>query len=215
MSAKITLQNASLAALLPQAGLAGQVTTELDFERMGETVAALVTSLSGGGQMQLRNAALPRLDGQALRAVTSAFDAERDPPDLARVRDALGKALDRAGTQRCGDRSAGDFLGRAGPHRTDRPAHARRGPERNDRIRPAQRAARCPGHDGRESSPEGWSGPVPQATVMWRTGRNGIERDIDVALLTNVLTTRAVRASWSGSKRPRSICVNAASSCAG
>ena len=133
VSAKITLQNASLAALLPQAGLAGQVTTELEFERIGR---------DGGGT---RDVAVRRWPDATSKRGTApprwAGAARRDERFRCRTRPAGSRAgAGRTGqgprpgrTQRRGDRGARDFLGRAGPHRTDRPAHARRGPERNDR----------------------------------------------------------------------------------
>jgi hypothetical protein len=43
-----------------------------------------------------------------------------------------------------------------------------------------------------EQAPADWTGPIPQAGVSWKSVSGAVERSVDTATLTNVLTTRAV-----------------------
>ena len=114
-----------------------------------------------------------------------------DPPDLARVRDTLATALDkgplRADAAEAPVTVSGGIL-RLGPvtWRADPLTVAGSASVDLRTLRLDARALLA------AAAPPGWVGPAPQATVTWKTGRTGIERDIDVATLTNVLTTRAV-----------------------
>ncbi|MHB2167543.1 AsmA family protein [Alsobacter sp. R-9] len=192
LSFKMAGRDLDASVLLPRAGIAGRADAELDGSGSSETVAGLVGGLSGGGVLRLRGGGLARFDPKALPAITAAFDAERDPPDLGRVRDALGAALDRgalaAGALEAPVTLSGGVL-RAGPMGTKAEGIEIGGSVSFD-LRNGRTEARA---TLVAEPPPGWSGPAPQAAITWRPGRSGaLERDIDVAALTNVLTTRAV-----------------------
>ncbi len=191
-SMKLVGQGLDVPLVLPNAGIGGRADIELDGASSSETVAGLVGTLSGGGLIRMRGATLARLDTRALSGVTAAFDAERDPPDLARVRASLAAAFDRAALQVAAPEApltlSGGIL-RAGPM-TARMGDVELSGSAAVDLRNGRLDARAVVV---AEPPPGWSGPAPQATVLWRTNRSGvIERDVDVASLTNVLTTRAV-----------------------
>jgi hypothetical protein len=189
---KVSIKDVPLAALAPASGLSGTLAGEIDGAASGETVSALVSSFSGGGQLHVRGLVLPRLAPRALPAVTNALDQEKDPPDARRVRDAITVALDRAPLE------AGTV---------DIPVTLSAG---NARMGPLSLTADAVGFQGtlaldlrtgrvegraalQAAAPADWTGPPPQVSVSWRTGRGGVvERELDTATLTNMLTTRAV-----------------------
>ena len=100
-----------------------------------------------------------------LRRSPPQFDAERDPPDLERVRDTLAAALDKARPARSRAlEAAAHHLERTGAHRPDRHPDAWRWTSsgsigvdlRNGRIDARASLVANP-------PPDGWSGPLPQA----------------------------------------------------
>ncbi len=137
VSLKIAGQGLDVGQVLPQAGLTGRADVELDGASSSETVAGLVGGLSGGGLMRLRGATLARLDVRGLAAVTSTFDAERDPPDLARVRASLAAAFDRGALPGGRHRRAADAGERRAARRSDDSPRGRCGGERQRFLRPA------------------------------------------------------------------------------
>lgn len=192
LSVRLGLKGVPLPVLAPQSGLAGLAEADLDLTTAGEGPAALVSSLSGGGQLRLRDVALPRLAPDALGTVTARFDAQKDPPDLKAARDALSSALDKGPmpvgaldaplTVSSGQARFGPLTGRVGAL---------------DVAGSANLDLRTMALDARAAlvvnpPPAGWSGPFPQANVTWRSGRGGVQREVDVSGLTNLLTTRAV-----------------------
>ncbi|GGH27346.1 hypothetical protein GCM10007036_35790 [Alsobacter metallidurans] len=190
-SGKISLAGVSLPALLPDAGMAGALDGEIDGAAAGETPSALVAALSGGGRTRIRSLIIPRFDPAALPAVAASLDAQSEVGDVQKVAAALRTALDRAGLQ---------------VPQLDLPVTlsngvARLGPASIQGATSAQGSAmldlRTARFDGRAAlsaePPPGWSGPAPQAGLSWRKNRTGpAERELDVSLLTNTLTTHAV-----------------------
>ncbi|WP_406854291.1 AsmA-like C-terminal region-containing protein [Alsobacter sp. KACC 23698] len=191
LGGKLTLTGVSLPALFPDAQMAGTVDAEFDGAAAGETASALASSLAGGGRLQIRSMVIPKLDPQALPATAQALDAESSYPDVQRVGGALKAALERSGL----------IVPTLDAPVTITGGVVRAGPVMVEGQTSLQGAAtfdlKTGRFDGRANmtaqAPAGWLGPAPQAGVVWRKTRTGpAEREFDVSLLTNTLTTHAV-----------------------
>ncbi|MFZ4533827.1 MAG: AsmA-like C-terminal region-containing protein, partial [Alsobacter sp.] len=192
LSGRISLAGVPLARLAPASGLTGTADGEVDAAAAGETVSALVAGLAGGGQLRLRGLGLPRLAPDALARTAAQLDALTSPPDQRQVRDTLAGHLDRgqlaAGALDLPATLSAGVL-RLGPAQIGTGSSATQGSLSLD-----LRLGRIDGRAQLQAeAPAGWAGPLPQALATWKTGRGGVvERDLDVAMLTNLLTTRVV-----------------------
>ncbi|MFM8700074.1 MAG: AsmA family protein [Hyphomicrobiales bacterium] len=189
---KIGMKGVPVRALLPNAGLDGKLDLDVDLGGSGESMAGFAASLAGGGAVKLYNARVEAFDLGALPRLTAVLDAERDPPDLRRVDEMFAKELARAAlstpeiatpvTLSAGTARLGPLAVKVKPNGVE-------GSLSYD--------FKVGKFDGRvlmttEQAPADWTGPIPQAGVSWKSAGGAVERSVDTATLTNVLTTRAV-----------------------
>jgi hypothetical protein len=192
-SSRTQWNGVDIATLWPQSGMSGKATMALDLGASGESVAAMIVSLSGGGRLRVDNGSMTRLDARRVMPVIASADQGRDAPDQRMLREAVLKALD------------------SGPLSVDAFETTLAVANGAVRIGPAAMiAAFAQGQalalydlktmrlDARLTmqmagvGASDWAAP-PQWVVQWRSLPNGtIARDIDVATLTNLLTTRYV-----------------------
>lgn len=192
-SSRTQWNGVDIATLWPQSGISGKATMTLDLGASGESVAAMIVSLSGGGRLRVDNGSMTRLDARRVMPVIASADQGRDAPDQRMLREAVLKALD------------------SGPLSVDSFETTLAVANGAVRIGPAaMTAAFAQGQalalydlktmrtDARLTmqmagvSASDWAAP-PQWVVQWRSLPNGaIARDVDVATLTNLLTTRYV-----------------------
>jgi AsmA family/AsmA-like C-terminal region len=191
--AKMKGTDLSLASLIPGTGLSGKADVEFDGGGSGESVAALVSSLSGGGTIHSHDLSAPGLDPSAVGKATLAFDSKPDAPDLKRVNDMIATDL-TARPLMLKEASApltlSGGIARIGPvefHAMDTVVQSS--------LLFDLRALRL---DGRASlfsdvAPKDWTGPPPQAQLTLRGVIGGsLFRDVDAGNLANLLATRAV-----------------------
>ena len=120
------------------------------------------------------------------------LDAERDPPDLRRVDDMFAKELAKAALSTpeiATPVTLSSGTARLGPLAVKVKPNGVEGSLSYD--------FKVGKFDGRvlmttEQAPADWTGPIPQAGVSWKSVSGAVERSVDTATLTNVLTTRAV-----------------------
>ncbi len=172
----------------------GIVDLELDGGSSGESPAGLVAALSGAGRLVIRDLVLPGLDPAApLRAATEAEAAGLT--DARRIREIAQRAIDRGPFRALapaeipvavsgGVVKFGAFAPAAGEASLQGAAAYELGTGRFD-LR-AVLAAKAP--------PPGWAPPAPEIEVRLHAERGeDLRREADVAVLANLLTTRAVQ----------------------
>lgn len=189
---KIGMKGVPVKALLPNAGLDGKLDLDVDLGGSGESMAGFAASLAGGGAVKLNNARVEAFDLGALPRLTAVLDAERDPPDLRRVNEMFATELAKAPFEKVevtAPVTLSSGTARLGPLAVKT--------ERNGFEGSLSYDFKVGKFEGRvlmttEQAPADWTGPIPQAGVSWKSVSGAVERSVDTATLTNVLTTRAV-----------------------
>lgn len=180
---------------IPLSSLAGGALTGTlsgDFEvgTAGESPAQLMANLAGGATVSVANTSLPGLDPSALaRMVSQALAAETLRPDLPAVTAALAAELDKGAwpvPQIAGPASLAGGILRFGP--LTLPAQ----PGTAEGSLSGTLDLRSLAIDLRATvvtatSPKGWSGPPPQATVIWSGPLDAPARSLDAGGLANGL----------------------------
>jgi hypothetical protein len=191
---RLGLKDVALQRMLPASPVLAYVSGDFDAAGSGESMAALLSTVSGGGTMRLAALTLPRMAVGAVADVTRRLDGEQDAPDLPRVRDAVTAGLDPAPlVVRSLDAplTVSSGVARLGPLSFKAGAADVNGLASLD-LRSGRFDARAGivTHD----TPDAWSGPLPEANLTWKSPRLGapVVRDVDVSGLTNVLTTHIV-----------------------
>lgn len=170
------------------------VDLDLDGGSSGESPAGLVAALSGAGRLVLRDAVLPGLDPAApVRAATDAETAGLT--DAPRIREIAQRAIERGPFRAVapveipvaasgGVMKFGGFAAMASEASLTGAAAHDLGTGRFE-LRAAL-AAKAP--------PPGWPAPAPEIDVRLHAQRGeDLRREADVAVLANLLTTRAVQ----------------------
>ena len=190
-SSRTQWNGVDLAALLPQSGLTGRATMTLDLGASGESVAAMIVSLSGGGRARVEGGGMARLDARRVLPLIASADQGRDAPNPNALRDLVSTALDGGALSVDPfDTTLGVSNGvmRIGPATTQGAFSQGQALAIYD-LKTSRLDARVT-LQGTGSSD--WTAP-PQWSVQWRSLPNGaIARDIDVSTLANLLTTRYV-----------------------
>ena len=93
--------------LVERAGLSGRIDAGLDFVGAGDTAAALIGGLAGGGQLKIDAAKIPRLDPQALaRLLPKLEQAQGAPPEPKKLESLLSGELDKGALSLVGEGGA-------------------------------------------------------------------------------------------------------------
>lgn len=193
LSSRSQWTDIDLAALLPGQGIRGKAQLALDLGASGESLAGMIVSLSGGGRVRIENGALPQLDARRVLPVIAAADRGRDAPDQRQVRDLVLKALDQ------GSLNVDPFetvLGVSNGVIRMGPASIQAAfTQGQASLLYDLKTARLDARLSLQATGQGlndWT-VQPQWSVQWRSLPNGaVTREIDVATLTNLLTTRFV-----------------------
>lgn len=190
-SSRTQWNGVDLASLWPQSGLAGRATMTLDLGSSGESVAAMVVALSGGGRLRIEDGGMARLDARRVFPVIAASDQGRDAPNPVALRDVVTRALDGGalGVDAFDTTLAvANGVVRIGPATVQGAFSQGQALALYD-LKSLKLDARVT-LQGTGSSD--WAA-APQWSVQWRTLPNGtITREVDVATLANLLTTRYV-----------------------
>lgn len=180
-----------VATLLPQSGLTGRATMTLDLGASGESVAAMIVALSGGGRLRIEDGSVAKLDARRVLPVVAAADQGRDAPESRALRDLIVKALESGplGTDAFDTTIAvANGVVRVGPATVTSAFTQGQALALYD-LKTMKLDARLTMQATGNSD---WAAP-PQWSVQWRTLPNGtIARDVDVSTLANLLTTRFV-----------------------
>lgn len=192
-SSRTQWSGVDVATLLPQSGMSGKASMTLDLGGSGESVAAMIVSLSGGGRLRIENGTMARLDARRVMPVIVSADQGRDAPDQRVLRDAVLKALDGGALSVDGFETTlavANGAVRVGPA-TLTGAFAQGQALALYDLKTMKLDARLT-LQAAGAGINDWAAP-PQWAAQWRTLPNGtIARDIDVATLTHLLTTRYV-----------------------
>ena len=193
LSARTQWNGVDLATLLPASGLSGKAQMTLDLGASGESIAAMVNTLSGGGRLRIEDGAVARLDARRVMPVIAQADQGRDAIDPRQLRDLVLKAIDS------GPLTMDPFETTLGVSN----GVVRMGPaliqaafvQGQASVLYDLKTSRVDGRLTLQAAGQGlsdWATP-PQWSVQWRSLPNGaVTRDLDVATLSNVLTTRFV-----------------------
>ena len=183
--------NVDLATLLPQSGLTGRATMTLDLGSSGESVAGMIVALSGGGRVRVENGGMARLDARRVLPVIASADQGRDAPNANALRDLVTKALDGGALNvDAFDTTIAVANGvmRIGPASIQGAFSQGQALALYD-LKSQKLDARV---TLQGTGSNDWAA-APQWSVQWRSLPNGaVTRDVDVATLTNLLTTRYV-----------------------
>ena len=176
--------------------VSGQASGSLDFAATGQSEAALAASLAGSGNVRLAGLTVEKSDPGALARIVTQTDQGTVAVDEPEVRSALGRELDHSAL-RLGD-STYDATLAAGVLRLaskdgaggSEPAAASADFTASLDLRRATIEARVVLTS--KTEPRDWSGPPPQAAVVWRGPVGAATRDLDGAGFFNALAARAV-----------------------
>ena len=189
----VGLSGVPVAALLPGSGISGAVDLTLDGGGSGGSLAAFAASFSGGGQARIASLNVPGFDVAALPQAAAAIDAEANPPDLRHVRDMVAAGLLKSPlslASMSGSLTASSGLIRFGPLEAVARDVTVQGNAALD-----IKALKFEGKAGLTATvpPPGWTDVAPQAAVTFKGPVAGpVAREVDVAALASLLTTRAV-----------------------
>lgn len=183
--------NVDLATLLPQSGLTGRATMTLDLGAAGESVSAMIVALSGGGRLRIEDGGVAKLDTRQIMPVIAAADQGRDAPDQRALRELVTKALDSGPLNTDAFETTiavGNGVARIGPAAITAAFTQGQALALYD-LKTMKLDARLTMQTTNRAD---WVAP-PQWSVQWRTLPNGaLSREVDVATLVNLLTTRYV-----------------------
>ncbi len=168
--------------------LAGDATGKLEFGASAESVAGLVANLAGGGEWRIARSSVPGLDPGAmtrtLAALSGGATVEVDPKEVAAR---LAGELDK-GAWPVADLAVPLTLAsgtlRFGPLTLDS-AQARAGVSGGFDL--AKLALDARAHLAATQVPEGWSGALPQAVVVWRGPLDAPVRQVEAGSIANGL----------------------------
>lgn len=192
LTGHVAVQDVAQAALIGE-GLAGTLTGRIEAGSSGESVAALVTNLSGGGEVRARDSALARLDPAAItRGLARLLARDQIRAEANAVRDEIAGELDKANWA-IADVSlpltlSGGTL-RFGPVAIDNPDATLRLAGTLD-LGPLSLDAR--GLIIARQLPRGWSGAAPEIAVTWRGPLAAPVRSVEAAALANGLAVIAL-----------------------
>lgn len=179
LTGDLTAEAVRLEALAGNGALAGQVAGTLRFGGGGESPAALVGDLSGGGTLKGRDLRLARLDPEALARVAVAASDDSSALDGRRLRLLLGQALDQAAFVAPAAEvplTVTSGVVRASPIIADAGAAAWQGSLTLDLRALTVDAS---GTLTARASPKNWTGPPPQILVAWRGPLSGPRRELE------------------------------------
>lgn len=192
-SSRTQWNGVDVATLWPQSGMGGKAFMTLDLGASGESVAAMIVSLLGGGRLRVENGSMTRLDARRVMPVIASADQGRDAPDQRVLRDAVLKALDTgplsvdAFETTLGVANGAVRIGPAAMTAAFAQGQALALYDLKTMRLDARLTMQMAGAGARD-----WAA-APQWGVQWRSLPNGvIAREIDVATLNNLLTTRYV-----------------------
>ncbi len=176
--------------LVERAGLSGRIDAGLDFVGAGDSAAALIGGLAGGGKLKVDATRIPRLDPQALARLLSKIEqAQGAPPETKKLEALLGAELDKGALPLADVGGAAALASgalRFGP--LDAPGGAVRLsgafslPDLTlslDAVETATKVSRF------------WSGPPPTAEITQK-GADASGRKIDATMLAAGLASEAI-----------------------
>ncbi|MDJ1158586.1 AsmA family protein [Chelatococcus sp. SYSU_G07232] len=187
IAARLAFTHVEAAQLFGE-GARGRLTGHIEFGAAGESPAALVANLSGGGELRIVDGGLPRLDpaavGRALERLVREDPVRADP---GHVREILAPELDKAAwplddvvvplSLAAGSLRFGPAVLASGSAQAQASGQIDLGTLQLD-VRGTVVAG---------VQPKGWSGAVPQYGVTWKGALTAPRRDIDVGALANGL----------------------------
>jgi uncharacterized protein involved in outer membrane biogenesis len=187
------LQLSGLAFQAPYAS--GQASAALDFTATGRSEAALAASLAGGGTVQLAGLTVEKGDPAALARIIAATDRGTVAVDEPEVRSALGRELDHSALHLAdatyqANMAAGVL--RLSPQNASgaTPSPGGGGLSASLDLQHATIDARLA--IASPSLPRDWTGPQPQATLIWQGPIGAPKRDLDSGAFFNALAARAL-----------------------
>lgn len=181
-----TIDGVALRALAGGTPIEARLSGELRFGASGETVAALVSNLSGAGEMRLAEVSVPNADPGALERALPRALQESDPLAVRRLEALVGEELAR-GPLRASVAAPASMVGgvlRLTPVRANAGAGAWQGTVGFD-LKTFALDAR--GSLTARAGPKGWSGAPPSMGLAWRGPLAAPGREIDVGPLTSGL----------------------------
>lgn len=182
-----SLRDASLTALLGPSQIGGKISGTLRFGASGETPAAIVTNLSGGGDLRLAEIEVPNADpGSLARAVPRAL-ADAEPLVPARLTAILSEELNRGPLRVASAGAPATMVAgvlRASPVEAEAGSAAWQGAVSVD-LKTLALDAR--GTLVSKTAPKAWTGSPPSVGLGWRGGFASLSREIEVGPLLNGL----------------------------
>ncbi|WP_132253088.1 AsmA-like C-terminal region-containing protein [Methylobacterium segetis] len=182
------LEGASLRALSPDSAIEGRLGAALRFGTSGDSQAALVSNLSGSGEVRFADLVVPAIDPGALGRALGRGLAEDDPLRDGRLQALVAEELSAAPARSRGSASApATVIGgvvRAGPVDLDLGPARWRGTLSVD-LRTARLEARGALTGG--EAPKGWTGGPLTVQLGLAGGLPAPERVLDVGGLANGL----------------------------
>lgn len=188
LSGEGAIEGASLRALAGGTPFEARLTGGLKFGASGESVAALVSNLSGAGDMRLGELVAPNADPGAIERALPRALADGDPLAARRLEALLNEELARE-PLRANVAAPASMVGgvlRLTPVRADAGAGAWQGSVGFD-LKTLTLDAR--GSLTARSGPKGWTGAPPSMGLAWRGPLAAPNREIDVGPLTGGLAS--------------------------
>ncbi|MBB3809832.1 AsmA family protein [Pseudochelatococcus contaminans] len=188
----VALRQVALAALTNQQ-IAGTASGKLEFGASAETVAGLVSTVAGGGEVRIADATIPDFNPEALQStVAGLLDSAAVEMDPSQVAARLGAELD-AQAWPVPDLTVPLTLAsgtlRFGPL-TLEAEQTRAGISGGFGLGGLTLDARA--HLYGLASPAGWSGAAPQAIVVWRGTLPDLQRQVEAGSVANGLAAIAL-----------------------
>jgi uncharacterized protein involved in outer membrane biogenesis len=180
------VEGATLRSLAGQTPFEARLTGNLRFGASGESVASLVSNLSGAGDIRLDGLVVPNADPGALERALPRVLADGDPLASRRIEALVGEELAR-GPLRAGAVAPASMVGgvlRLTPVTANAGAGVWQGTVGFD-LKNLTLDAR--GTLTARSGPKGWSGAPPAIGLAWRGPLATPSREIDVGPLTSGL----------------------------
>ena len=180
------IENASLRALAGPSPFEARVSADLRFGASGETLAAIVSNLSGAGEVRLNDLEIPNLDPGAIGRALPRMLKESDPLATNRLQAILAEELSRQ-AWRVSAAAPATMVGgvlRLSPVTASAGASTWQGAVAYD-FKTLALDAR--GTLTSRETPKGWTGSAPYIVVGWRGPLANPVREVDVGPLTNGL----------------------------
>jgi hypothetical protein len=187
-----TLRNAALPDLAGAPAIPGRVSGNVRFGAAGESMAALVSNLSGNGEVALDDLVVPKADPAAIDRALARVLGSADPLAPDRLEAALAEELDR-GPLRSSIGGPATLVG--GAMRIG-PVSAEAGPgtwQGNVGLDFKTSSLDARGVLGAQAMPKGWVGAAPSIGLGWRGPLSAPSREVEAGALTGGVAAVVLR----------------------